>query len=418
MRIAHVTPWGIRCGVARHLSYWLALANGDNEHLILASNPPHWYGNPEDWLDIPCIRCWERAQDDALTNVWREAQTFGADVIHLQYDAQFWHWTAIGPFLEQAHRAGVPVVATAHVLHDLTENFTRANCALLESVDLLVVGTPAMREAFENYAKQFHFSMRRPVLEIPLAVPTPPTGTVAKEALGPTVVSFGFLGGHKGHDGVIEGVRQMRSRGYPDARYIVAGDAFTGEQRQTLEALRAHEKATPGMVIARAGFMTEDEIYRLCQGADLVVFNHRLNYRSSSGTVLFGITSGTPVVVADVPMLTSGFDGVVWPVGDGPEDWSTAMVRALGAGDVRAEVQAAAAKRLAAPVVAAQYEAVYRKLKEGEVVAPAKTEPGAKLSKAQLAAALFEMATENLADQDRLAKLLAAAGLLLNEVEG
>lgn len=362
--VVHVGPWGIKCGVAKHLSYWLAARSDGCEHRICTDVPPAWYGKTSDWeeIGVPVTRVWERGREDALPKIEDFLDSDGAAIVHLQYDAHLWPWVMLAPFFNWCRGEGIKTIATAHVLFDLTEDATRANCAMLEGIDRLVVGTPHMVRAFADYAAKFHITLRGPVEMIPLAAPPLPPGRAEKAAPYPCVFTFGLLGGHKGHADMLEGVRQLRSSGYPDARYVVAGAAITGEQRQTLEVLQDQARRWPGMVEVREGFHDEAVLYRWCQEADVVALGHKLPYSSSSGTAILAVASGSPVAVSDMPMLTSGLEDAVARVGMGPEDWAHTLAAVLNGHGPTPEARASVAERFLPTAVAAQYEALYASL--------------------------------------------------------
>jgi len=228
--VGHVTPWGVRCGVARHLSYWLAAAGDARPMHILAERPPAYYGEPQDWPGPAIVRCWARSRADSLQGVQDAAGRLGIRLLHFQFDPSFWPSEALTAFATWAAARDVKTVMTAHTYED-GQVFTLANKAALRTFDRIVVGTPAMRDAWQRYADSFHIVLRAPIQVIPLPVPELPEGRAPRPEQCRLVLTWGMLGKGKGIEQVFEAVRALRGGDYPELRYLVVGQALTGEQR-------------------------------------------------------------------------------------------------------------------------------------------------------------------------------------------
>lgn len=360
--VAHVSPWGIHCGIAKHLSYWLPHVPPDRRMVMLAEDPPKWYEQREDWPGLEVDRCWQRGKADALPNIQAAAERHGVGIVHWQYDPSWFPPKYVDAYGEWACARDVKTVVTAHTLEDV-KPFIWHQKAILRNVDQLVVGTPGMARAWKAYAERFQIPIRRPIEVVPL--PAPPIAPPGEEHLGegPIILTWGMLSTGKGHTEVHLAVCALRKAGYPNARYLIVGQAITGEQRNNLAALRAVEATGGGTIEIVEEFRDEDALYRLCRGADVIVLNHQWQHESSSGTVALSVASGTPTVVSTSPMF-SGYEGAVIVAERGVEGMVAAIERALVEPDCCSEGRARVMELITGEAVAARYEGIYQALEE------------------------------------------------------
>lgn len=355
--VGHVTPWGIPCGLAKHLSYWLRHVT--RPCFMYAEDPPNWYPTVEDWgMDVQ--RIWRRGKADGLEHVQEAAMLDGLRLVHWQWDPSFFPWRTINAYGEWARRFGVRTVVTIHTLED-NPVFTYPNKALLRNADVLVVATPGMKAAWEDYAAGFHITVRHPIRVIPL--PVPPlsyggAGYPSTASPGPIILTWGMLGKLKGHLPVWQAVQHLRSHGMPNARYVVAGQAITGEQKQNLDALQAEAKDSGGALEVRAGFVPELELYDLCRSVDVIVLNYQWEHQSSSGAGAISVASGTPVVTSRSPMFASCKDAV-YRCGKEPEEIAAAIESVLADPSALMRGRAELLPSITGETVARQYEEAY-----------------------------------------------------------
>lgn len=352
----------MHCGIAKHLSYWLPELR--RPAVICAEHPPYWHSSVvSDWNTFPTERCWRRGAADALQSACAFAEAQDARIIHLQWDPSFFPLSAMLGYSEWAATRNVRTVVTAHTLMD-DDQFVWENKQILCLADQFVVGTPAMVKAFTDYATRFGIRLRRPIRWIPLSAPhvAQPPPVAADPLSGPIILTWGFLGGFKGHAEVLDAVRLIRSFA-PGARYVVVGRAMTGEQRNNMESLRQQSERDPGLLEVREGFLGDDEIIALCQSADCIVLNHQVRHISSSGTVVVSVASGTPVVVNDSPMFSGYIEsGAVRVAAPGPAGIADAILDVLSDGHSLIAGRSEMIARTTPEAVAAQYEQVYSEL--------------------------------------------------------
>jgi len=358
--VGHVTPWGVKCGIAKHLSYWRRFLPETRREIILASHPPQWLEPIEDWPGPKVIRCYKRGEID-LVNLRQAATETGCHILHLQWDPSFYNWKGLLGLSEWAEQAGVLITATLHVVLD-EDPFAREMKMILRVADQVVVGTPAMKAAAEDVAAKYQITPRRPIRVIPLSHPE--VWFKGREGGGrrPLILTWGMPGALKRQGMILEAVRLLRRQGYPNARFVIAGNAITGEQRNAVAAIRQDAAGEPDILQVRDEWLGDQMLADLCCEADVIVLNHEWPHPSSSGTIALSVASGTPVVVARSTMY-SGYEGATFQIrDDNANGIARAIARALkdprardqGIGEVLLSIEPKA--------VAAQYEDVYRQI--------------------------------------------------------
>lgn len=350
--VLHVSPWGVHCGIAKHLSYWLPHLRVPSA--ICAEIKPAWHKVVETWGDVPCTRAWTRGSAHALADVAAMADSLGANIVHWQWDPSFFPFRAMEEYERWVLKTGTRTVVTAHVLYD-DDLFTWENKKMLTLADQLVVGTPHMVNAFAEYAERYQVRLYADPRCVCLPAPRiPGLATRRSKRRGVHIGTWGFTGGHKGHAEIADAVQMLSDSGTP-AKYIVAGRALTGEQRETVERLRNRPN-----VEVREGFLTDEQVYKFCRSLDCVVLNHRCHRPSSSGTVALSVASGTPVVVSESPMFSGYSDTAAVKVASpGAEGIAAAIAAVLRDPTQLDSGRKTMLKRNDPAAVARQYEDIY-----------------------------------------------------------
>lgn len=363
-RVGHVTPWGVHCGIAKHLSYWLHYAAARRPHFVLAEYPPWWHTTTMNWNTCPSIRCWKRSQPDNLRVVQKVAIEQGVKIIHWQWDPSFFPWEAVKEHEQWARDSGIKTVVTIHTLHE-DDEFTWVTKAVLAAVDMIAAGTPGLVAGLTDYAARFAIPLKSPVRYVPLAVPFRPDHVAQPPSAveGPVILTWGFLGTGKGHMAILEAVRRLRREYAPNAVYRVIGRAMTGEQKNNVAALLRAASAEEGLLDLQERWFTDDEVAAHCRAADVIALNHVFRHQSSSGTVALSVASGTPVVVSDSPMFCGYAEsGAVKVAAPGIDGMTEALLDVLTKPDQLAAGRETMMRIIAAEAVASQYEVIYQEL--------------------------------------------------------
>ena len=195
---------------------------------------------------------------------------------------------------------------------------------VLPRADAVVVHHDRGREALLRR----HPRLRAPVRVVPLGVYAHLAHVLEEpdrpvDVAGPTVVLFGRLTPYKGLDLLYAALPRVATQ-VPGVRVVVAGSPagdYVPPTPPRVEGLT---------VDVRPGYLTTEEVGRLCRSATVVVCPY--TDASQSGVVLTAQAFGAPVVVTDVGGLPEYVDdgrtGIVVPPAD-PQALAAALVRVL-----------------------------------------------------------------------------------------
>jgi glycosyltransferase involved in cell wall biosynthesis len=314
------------------------------------------------------LLAWTRrveAVRDALA-VTAVARRDRPDVVHL-------HCTnpASAVYLTLLRRAGVPLVATAHVVtpHEPIPLQHAVYRQVHHAPDLVVAHSEFDRRRLVD---EFSVPPGR-VVVIPhgeygfFASDDRPARDEARRALGlspqdEVALFFGYVREYKGLDLLLDAwpaVREAR----PRARLVVAGDPvrLPASRRRALE-----EQARRLGAVVRLEFVPFADVARYFAAADALALPYR--HVSQSGVLYLALALGLPVVatrVGALPELLHDGESALLVPPESPGDLAAALVRLLGDPTLR-ERLARGGRRIAEehswPAVAERTEAAFARL--------------------------------------------------------
>lgn len=266
MKIALVTSWKVRCGIATYSENLAnALAKQDVEVYVMR-------------LPRFGLKTAEIVQNVAL-RVPKDAE-----LIHVQHEyGLFQGFDA--PFYTQLKACGKPIITTMHAVG-------------LWEIDGLVSSMSA-RVIVHNKFCQKRFSY--PSLIIPHgATPTEPMPTVeAKKSWGidpraPLVGYLGFISNYKGLETIIEAMMKVKGAGL-----LMAGGWFTEQDTEYMNKLK---EWTLQILPARCqwiGFVPDDKLVNAYGAMDILIYPSR--YSTESGALVTALSYGKAVIASRLP---------------------------------------------------------------------------------------------------------------------
>lgn len=299
MLVAHITPWRVQCGVAKHLSYWLGVSD-PQQHMILRERPPLWL--PES-NHFPALQeetmAWERGERSPLRKLLF-CLPEGVDIVHVQFDPTFFRSDDLREFFSGLGKRGLPSVFTFHSLTGL-QVYRKQERIVFQSADRLVVGTTGMYGELEK-ASVPNFKER--VFLIPLAAPkeayeAPPH---YKGPGKPEVLLWGFPSAHKQQLESLQELERLRDI-KSKLQCKVIGNPITSEQKNTMDEIWEYAQGRPWVTVERE-FLEDDRLIRMCKRAHVIILNHNVQWSGSSGTVAVSVASGTPVLINNSKMFS------------------------------------------------------------------------------------------------------------------
>ena len=173
----------------------------------------------------------------------------------------------------------------------------------------------------------------------------------------PVIVAAGRLADAKNYPLLIEAVALLRMR--VPARLVILG---TGDLEAPLRRLVAEKQMEP--VVTFAGFQSHP--WRYIARADVFALSSR--YEGFGNVLVEAMACGVPVVATSSPgtreIVTDGVDGLLVDRHE-PQAFADALARVLEEPGLRARLAAEArrsATRFALPIVAGQYDGVFREV--------------------------------------------------------
>ncbi len=344
VRVAWISTWGVRCGVAEYSRNLLdALPLG-----------PEIAG-----VTVLCDRRTDPSEEDAAFKI-RPAWTIGGresmrdlataiasvdpDILVLQHQPGLIEWGALAMLLELpalAHRCVVVTLhTTRHLLHAPAKE-RRDAVAALAGIARVLVHTVAdlnllkQLGLFANVTLLPHGTQPsgRPQAARPLTADSTPI-----------IGCYGFFLQGKGIPQLIDAMTAIRAQ-FPNAQLrLVNADYGSPESAAEIGAcLRAVERAgLVGVVEFHTGFLTNSDSLELLAECDVVVLPYQGSRESSSAALRTALGAGVPVAVTPLPLFDEAGDAVARLPGLDSAALAEGLIALLADAQRRMQVQVAA----------------------------------------------------------------------------
>lgn len=378
VRIAWITTWNVRCGVAEY-----------SRHLISS-----WPGGTET-DDIVVLADDRTAPDEAGTCRVRIAWKLGAQdnvrmlstivaqedpaVVVIQHQPGLLPWPALARLLRAEALAGRTLVVTLHNTLHLSEIEPDARSDVAEALQTaarLIVHTIADLEQLKA------LGLSANVVMLPHGVPAMERleGGLKARALppdsAPVLGCYGFFLPGKGISQLIEAAAELRGI-WPKLRLRLVNASYgTAESEAEIQRCRRAVEAAglSKSVDWHTTFLPEDESRALLAGCDLVVLPYQASKEASSAALRSVLAAGVPVAVTPLAVFDDAADAVARMSGTEPASIA-ATARSLLQNPERREALLASAERWSSdrvwPLVAERMSGVLRALaKNARLVDP------------------------------------------------
>jgi glycosyltransferase involved in cell wall biosynthesis len=348
-KVAWVTTWNIRCGIATYSRYLLdAYPDAARNVTVLCDER-----TPSDTLAMPGLPrariAWRAGDPLASDRLACEIAATGARVVVVQHQPGL-----IGPrplmlLLCDERLAGRETIVVLHNLQELVESedwnglaaalgrISRVlvhnvhdlnllkSCGLVENVALFPHG--ALRPAIE----------RRPARELPASA-------------APLIGAYGFVLPLKGFGVLIEALAEVRAL-WPGARLLMVTAEYPAEESaEEIDRCRelAESLALEEAIEWHTDFLPDEDSLALLNRCDLLVLPHRGTPEAASGAVRVAMASRVPVLVTPVRIFDEMGDAVIRAEGMDCEALAAAIARCLHDPELRRRTADAADRWLEA----------------------------------------------------------------------
>ena len=343
-RIAWVTTWNTRCGIAAYAGY-LACRLPRERLTVLASRSTERLGTDAENV----VRCWDAGWHDDLAGLERAIRDSGAGAAVIQFNFGLFDLQAFGRLLRRLHAAGVRTYVVLHATADVDKPDARMSLseipdALAGCTRLLVHGIADLNRLkdlghVDNVALFPHGVGRAPEVD--------PAAVRAQHGLGdgPILASFGFLLPHKGHRELVAAFEALRDE-RPDLQLVMCHALYPNtpsfEARDALQARIAQSRHAEAITLI-TDYLPDETALGLLGLAEAVVFPYQDTQESASGAVRFGMASGRPVATTPLPIFDDVADASYRLPGTSPDAIADGLAQLLDDGDLRARLATAQA---------------------------------------------------------------------------
>jgi glycosyltransferase involved in cell wall biosynthesis len=345
--------------------------------VLTGGRAPGWEVDASATRGIPVARAVPRWTVAAFPGVQRAATAWGAELVHLQYQAAAFDLSGVVPLLPAWLRLRLPRVRVAVTFHDLRPPYLFPKAGPLRPASLRLMASASHGVACTEPADLRMLGERRGRRAIPLASNIdcrPPPGYAQaawRRARGlpadaPLVGFFGFVGATKGVDTLLRALAAL-----PEARLaLIGGEAGASDPSDRAGA--AHTRALERALglegrVWRSGALEPAEVSAALLACDAVALPFVDGASGRRGTLLAALAHGRAVITTQGPddaLLTPGQHALLVPPGDAAA-LAGAIRAVLDDPTLRGRLEAGAA-RLAArhtwPSIARAHQDWYREL--------------------------------------------------------
>ncbi len=305
-RLAMVTSWDARCGIAEYSRYLIEALqhNHPRMEIEVLSSPGEglWPGYP-----VRNEVCWHNRPQTDLGQLRSRILSNRFDVVHFQFNFGFFDLHELAFTIGELKRAGVRVVITFHSTADLWEGHADGKNLIslgniagpLRTADLLLVHSATDEQRLASFGVSDNVRLL-------------PHGNVAFHpeerslrkmwgiTLDPVIGTFGFLLPHKGIIELLQAVKLLK-REFPDLGLLAQcalhrddiSRHFEERVRETIEQLDLRSS-----VLLSTDFVAPEEAALFLQLSDIVVLPYKTTAESSSAAVRFALATGRPVITS------------------------------------------------------------------------------------------------------------------------
>jgi glycosyltransferase involved in cell wall biosynthesis len=342
LRIAFVTSWGVRCGIAEYSRDLIeALPTETGAITVLADDrlAPDAPAHPR-----AAVRVAWRLHDDRFAVLHTALAAADPHAVVIQHQPGLLDWPHLAALLGAPVLAGRVVTVTLHNFRHLgtIAPGDRARVvAALAGVGRVIVHTIADLNGLKA------LGLVDNVVLIPHGMARPPAGP-APRALpadaAPVIGCTGFFLPGKGIPQLIEAAAGLRDR-WPGLRLRLVNAEY-GHPDSAAEIAAARDVAArtgmAGAIDWHTDFLSPDHARGLLAGCDLIALPYQASLEAASGALRTALAAGVPVLTTNLPLFDEAGAAVLRAPGTDPAALQAGLAEALADAAARGEALEAA----------------------------------------------------------------------------
>ncbi len=313
-RIAWVSTWNLRCGIAEYSRHLLSgLGDEASRRRIRVLCDRRTPADPSG-IDQSFWPCWHVGEARTVAPLAAAIAADDPEAVLVQHQPGLLSFPVLAELALHPALQGRVLVATLHNTLELLELPELDRTSVLEGLsrlDRLLVHTVADQDRLGR------LGLARNVMLLPHAVgpslPSRPARTwQPEEAPGPLIGCYGFFLPGKGIDALIEAVARLRPR-WPHLRLLLMNAAYDApESRHEIDRCRAlaDRLGIAASIEFRTEFLEHGESLQRLAACDLVVLPYRPSREAASGAVRGALNTGVAVAVTPIALFEELGDAV------------------------------------------------------------------------------------------------------------
>ena len=306
--LALVSTWNVRCGIADYASKQVSAFSPSQLWIVADARDDRLY---ED--DGRVRRVWRIGHSGNVDPILRATE--GAEAVCLHFTFGLIDLSELASLISACTARGQAVVVVLHATEDRRNEAgivtLRAIVRELALADLILVHTLADLERLRNMGLVDNVALFPH--GVPVADPTrAPSEEIRRfrQRHDLLVAGFGYLLPHKGFVELLQVLPEIRDLAHRGglgclglllltARYPTEASATTlAECRRVIRSLGLEQH-----VLLISDHTPEQDALAALSAADLLVYPYQYSQESSSAAVRFGLASGSPVAVTNIPIF-------------------------------------------------------------------------------------------------------------------
>jgi glycosyltransferase involved in cell wall biosynthesis len=312
LRLALVTTWNERCGIATYSRYLATelLRMPDTDLWVFAATNGQPTAPDEPWTSRPWSQDFGSGCDLAplLDDILRRK----IEVVVIQFNFGFFHLPRLADLLDQLHARGIRTLLTLHSTQDVDKPDLRASLRdirdSLARCHRLLVHSPVDLVRLDIWGMAANAALFPHGLAPFSASPEEIAATRDELGWGPRariLATFGFCLPHKGLRETIQAFASVRSR-HPKLRLLMLNAQHpNADSASEILACRKliSELGLTDAVRLRTDFIPEAECLRLLAASELTVFAYQDTAESASGAVRLALSAAPAVLCTPLPIF-------------------------------------------------------------------------------------------------------------------
>ena len=292
MRIAWVTTWNIKCGIAAYSEH--LINNISQDVTILAARANSLLEPDGERVN----RCWSAGESNSLEDLSNAVDLSQCNILVIQFNYGFFELEAFSNFLNLQIDLGRKILITLHATSDPVhiphKKLSILSKALKRCEHLLV-------HSISDLNRLKKLDILNNVTLFPLGVLDyeMPVRSVKLFKKPFTIVSYGYFLPHKGLLELIDAMGLLRANGFNVNLVMVNAEYPIAESTSLIEQAKIKISALKlqSFVTLYTDYLSDEDCLIKLTGADLVVYPYQQTAESASAAVRYGMASGKPVAV-------------------------------------------------------------------------------------------------------------------------